>query len=286
MQVTRCHESANDHAMKPAPVRTPTVVVTAVIVAAGTIQPSLAATQGEAELALKTENPLADVVTVPLQHNWDFGIGAREAMKYTAKLQPIIPFPIETNWVLFTRTIVPFTYAEASSTGDHDKAGLEDTSLSLFFSPRHAGRAGVFWGAGPAFLLPTATEDELGNGKWGAGPTAVVAMQPGRWTGYLLTRHVWSFAGEEDRGYVSETLLQPSLSYTLRTHTSVGLSSEAKYNWRSEHWNVPLNLSISHLFKIGKLPVKLALGGRLYVERPAGGPDWGLRCTLTFLFPE
>jgi len=250
------------------------------------LQPPLAAAQNEAELARKSENPLADLITVPLQHNWDFGIGPQDAMKYTVKLQPIIPFPLGTNWSLFTRTIVPFSYAEASTAGGRDLSGLEDTSLSLFLSPRHAGRDGLFWGAGPAFHLPTATDDSLGHGKWGAGPTAIVAMQPGHWTGYILARHIWSFAGDDERAYVSETLLQPSVSYTLKTHTTVGLNTEAKYDWQAQHWTVPVNLSVSQLFKLGKLPVKLALGGRLYVERPAGGPDWGLRFTMTFLFPE
>jgi hypothetical protein len=250
------------------------------------VQPSLGATETAADLARKTENPLADLVTVPLQHNWDFGIGSRDAMKHTVKLQPIIPFPFGTNWLLFTRTIVPFTYAEASEAGKRDASGLEDTSLSLFLSPRHAARHGFLWGVGPAFQLPTATDDTLGREKWGAGPTALVAEQRGDWTTCLLVRHIWSFAGDDGRPPVSETLLQPSLSYRFTTHNSVGLNTEAKYDWQAEQWTVPLNLSVSQLFKLGKVPVKLALGARLYVERPAGGPDWGLRFTMTFLLPE
>ena len=238
------------------------------------------------ELARKTENPLADLITVPLQHNWDFGIGPQKAMKYTVKLQPIIPFPLGTNWVLLSRTILPITYAEASAPGDHDKSGLKDTSLSLFLSPKSAGPRGLFWGAGPAFQLPTASDEGLGDGKWGAGPTVAVSEQQGEWTGYILTRHIWSFAGDRDRPFVSETLLQPSLSYTFKTRTTVGLVSEAKYDWQAQQWTVPINLTASQLFKTGKVPLKLTLGGRLYAERPAGGPDWGLRFAMTFLFPK
>jgi hypothetical protein len=245
-----------------------------------------AETRREAELAQKTENPLADLITVPLQHNWDFGIGSLDAMKYTVKLQPIIPFPLGTNWLLFTRTIVPFSYAEASGADKHDASGLEDTLLSLFLSPRYAGPRGLFWGAGPAFQLPTATDDTLGHEKWGAGPTAIVAGQRDNWTAYLLTRHIWSFAGNEDRAPVNETFLQPSVSYTFKTRTSVGANCEAKYDWQTEHWTVPVNVSVSQLFKLGKLPLKLALGGRLYVKRPAGVADWGLRFAMTFVLPE
>ena len=260
--------------------------VRAAILAATMLLPGLAMAQGDAELARKTENPLADLITVPLQHNWDFGSGPQNAMTYTLKLQPIIPFSLSTNWSLFTRTIVPFTYKESSEPGGRDKSGLGDTSLSFFFSPKYEGPGGLLWGAGPAFLLPTATDDGLGDGKWGAGPTAVVSKQEGGWTGYILARHIWSFAGDDERSYVSETLLQPTLSYTLKTHTTIGLNTEAKYDWQAGHWTVPLNLSVSQLFRVGNLPVKLALGGRLYFERPAGGPDWGLRFTMTFLFPE
>jgi hypothetical protein len=256
------------------------------IFAAVLVLPFMVVAQDEAELARKTENPLADLVTFPLQHNWDFGIGPLNAMKYTLKLQPIIPLPLGTNWVLLSRTILPITYAEPSAPGDHGKFGFEDTSLSLFLSPRRAGSTGLFWGAGPAFQLPTATDDDLGDGKWGAGPTVAVSKQQGGWTGYILTRHIWSFAGDPDRPSVSETLLQPSLSYTFKSLTTVGLVSEATYDWQAQQWKVPLNLTVSQLFTVGKVPLKFTVGGRLYAERPPGGPDWGLRFTMTFLFPR
>ena len=257
-----------------------------VVLAAIVILPLHALAQDEAELARQTENPLADLVTFPLQHNWDFGIGPLDAMKYTLKLQPIIPFSLGTNWVLLSRTILPITYAEASAPGKHDEFGLEDTSLSLFLSPRHFRPGGLYWGVGPAFELPTATDDSLGDGQWGAGPTFAVSKQQGGWTGYILARHTWSFAGDRDRPMASETFLQPSLSYTFNTLTTVGLVSEAKFNWQARQWTVPLNLTVSQLVKLGKLPLKLTLGGRLYPERPAGGPDWGLRFGVTLLFPK
>jgi hypothetical protein len=256
------------------------------IFAAVLMLPLMAVAQDEAELARKTENPLADLVTFPLQHNWDFGIGPLNAMKYTLRLQPIIPFPLGTNWVLLSRTILPIAYAEPSATNKQDTFGLEDTSLSLFLSPKSAAPGGLSWGAGPAFQLPTATEDALGDGQWGAGPTLAVSKQQGGWSSYILTRHIWSFAGDHGGPSVSETLLQPSLSYTFKSLTSVGVVSEATYDWQAWQWTVPVKLTVSQLIKIGKVPLKLTLGGRLYAERPPGGPDWGLRFTMTFLFPK
>ncbi len=242
--------------------------------------------QDDTELARETENPLAKLFTFPVQNNWDFGIGPNDAMKYTVKLQPIIPFRLETNWYVLTRTILPTAYAEPSAPGDHSKSGLEDTSMSFFLSPRLSGPGGLFWGAGPAFQLPTATDEDLGDGKWGVGPTLAVSKQQAGWTGYILTRHIWSFAGDVGRPAVTETLLQPSLAYTLKTSTTIGLVSEASYDWEAERWKVPINLTVSQLFKIGRVPLKLTLGGRLYAERPPDGPDWGLRFTMTLLFPR
>ena len=42
----------------------------------------------------------------------------------------------------------------------------------------------------------------------------------------------------------------------------------------------------SLLGKIGKQPVQLGVGARYYADKPNGGPDWGLRFTMTFLFPK
>ncbi len=113
-----------------------------------------------------------------------------------------------------------------------------------------------------------------------------MSKQQGGWSSYILSRHTWSFAGDRDRPIASETLIQPSISYTFNTLTTLGLVSETKYDWRERQWTVPLNLTVSQFFKVGKVPLKLTLGGRLYAERPPGGPDWGLRFTMTFLFPE
>jgi hypothetical protein len=110
--------------------------------------------------------------------------------------------------------------------------------------------------------------------------------EQGGWSTYVLTRHIWSFAGDHDGPSVSETLLQPSLSYTFKSLTTVGVVSEATYDWQARQWTVPVNLTVSQLTKLGKVPLKLTLGGRLYADRPPGGPDWGLRFTMTFLFPK
>lgn len=241
--------------------------------------------QDESELAKKLQNPVANLISVPLQSNWDFGIGPADAMRYTLNIQPVIPFSLNSNWNLITRTIMPIVHAESPLKGGRDKSGLGDIVQSFFFSPADAV-GGWIIGGGPVFLYPSATDSALGLEKWGAGPTAVMLRQQSGWTYGALANHLWSFAGTDRRQGVSATFLQPFVSYTTKTFTTVGVSMESTYDWENEQWLMPFNASVSQLLKIGSQPVQFSLGGRVYADRPRGGPDWGLRFTVTLLFPK
>lgn len=238
----------------------------------------------QAELAKKLNNPIASLISVPIQNNWDFGIGPDNAMRYTVNVQPVIPFSIGKDWNLITRTIVPIIYAESPVRGGDDKTGLGDILQSFFFSPKQPTSGGWIWGVGPALLYPSGTDD-LSADKWGAGPTAVVLKQENGFTYGMLANHVWSYAGSGP-GYISATFLQPFISYTTKKHMTFSLNTESSYDWRNEQWTVPVNLMAAQLLKIGGMPLQLQLGGRVYAEKPSGGPDWGLRFAVTFLFPK
>jgi hypothetical protein len=213
-------------------------------------------------------------------------------MRYTANIQPVIPISISENWNLIIRTIVPVIYAEATvnTPGAPDSvgkshSGLGDTTQSFFFSPR-APVGGWILGAGPVGFYPTATSDYLGGGKWGAGPTIVALRQEHGFTYGILANQIWSFAGQQDRQNINSTFIQPFVSFTTKTFTTFGLNSESTYDWSHSQWSVPLNVSVSQLLKIGKQPIQLSLGAKYYAEKPDGGPDWGLRFAVTFLFPK
>lgn len=238
-----------------------------------------------AELAKKLQNPVASLISVPIQNNWDFGIGSANAMRYTVNIQPVVPLSISTDWNLIVRTIVPVIYAESPEPGGASHSGLGDTVQSFFFSPKEPTSGGWIWGAGPVFLWPTATDGALGAGQWGAGPTAVVLRQDSGWTYGLLANHIWSYAGWRDQE-VSATFLQPFVTYTTKTFTTFGINTESTYDWKSRQWTVPLNVTVAQLFKVGKQPLQLTLGVRYYADKPEGGPDWGLRLAVTFLFPK
>ncbi len=239
-----------------------------------------------AELAKELQNPVASLIQVPIQNNWDFGIGSANAMRYTANIQPVVPFSISEDWNLVTRTILPVIYAESPTVGGSAKSGLGDTVQSFFLSPKAPTSGGWIWGAGPVFLWPTATDDALGSEKWGAGPTAVFLRQDSGWTYGRLANHIWSYAGESSRADVSATFLNPFLNYTTKTFTTFGINTESTYDWKNHQWTVPLNATVSQLLKVGKQPISLGLGFQYYADGPSGGPDWGVRFKITFLFPK
>ena len=251
-----------------------------------------------AELAKKLSNPIASLISVPIQNNWDFGIGPVNAMRYTANIQPVIPFSLNTNWNLVTRTILPVIYAQSPTAGGRDASGLGDIVQSFFLSPKEPV-GGWIVGAGPVLLYPSATDSLLGAGKWGAGPTFVVLQQSQGFTYGLLANHLWSYAssgshssseaGDASDGsdaQVNATFIQPFVSYTTKSFTTFGLNTESTYDWSHSQWTVPINLSVSQLLKVGKLPVQLSLGAKYYAEGPSGSPDWGLRFAVTLLFPK
>lgn len=243
-------------------------------------------TDDSAELAKKLSNPVAALISVPIQTNWDTGIGPADADRTTINVQPVVPFSISPDWNLITRTIVPIIDAESPVSGGSDESGLGDVLESLFFSPKKPTESGWIWGVGPALLFPTASDDALGTGKAAAGPTVVLLKQQSGWTYGALANHLWSYAGDDDRSEVNATYLQPFLSYTTKTVTTLTLNTESTYDWNGDQWTVPVNVMASQLVKIGKLPISFGLGYREYVEAPDGGPDWGLRFVLTFLFPR
>ncbi|MEQ1952835.1 transporter [Mesorhizobium sp. CN2-181] len=239
------------------------------------------------ELAKKLANPIASLISVPFQFNYDGGYGPNDGDKAYVNVQPVIPFSLNADWNLISRTILPVAWQQDIAGPSGDQFGLGDTTQSLFFSPARPTQGGIIWGVGPAMLLPTATDDLLGGGKWGAGPTAVVLKQSGGWTVGMLANHIWSFAGESDRPDVNSTFMQPFVSYTTKDAWTFTLNTESTYNWEAEEWSVPINFQVAKLLVIDKQPISLFAGVRYWAESPDSGPDgFGVRTGITFLFPK
>lgn len=240
------------------------------------------------ELAKKLSNPIASLISVPFQFNYDSDIGSNDdGDRYQLNIQPVIPFSLNEDWNIISRTILPIVSQDDIFSDAGSQTGLGDVVQSVFFSPKQSTKSGWIWGGGPVIVLPTATDDLLGTDKWGLGPTLVGLKQNGSWTYGALANHVWSIAGDDDRNDVSATFLQPFLSYTTKDAVTLGLNTESTYDWNSEQWAVPINVTATKVTKFGNQLVSVGGGVRYWAESTEGGPKgFSVRLTFTLLFPN
>lgn len=176
-----------------------------------------------------------------------------ESERLTINIQPVIPFNLNDDWNLITRTILPVVFQEDIFPGAGSGSGIGDLSMSLFLSPQKPTKRGLVWGAGGVFLLPTASDDVLGTEKWSAGPTAVALGQRGPWIYGVLAEHVWPFAGESDRDDVNATEIYPWFGHTWPSATTLYIQSDMNYGWDNEEWAIPVNLGLQQLFQVGSI---------------------------------
>lgn len=263
----------------------------AVQAADGQMTSSQAPASDADELAQKLANPIAAMISVPFQNNFDWGGGPRgDGFQYKMNIQPVIPFKLNDTWNLITRTIIPViqqddiagTYARPSGS----QFGLGDTSFSAWLSPVAPTSSGWIWGVGPSMLLPTGTDNMLTGNQWGLGPTAIVLKQDGKFTYGALVSHTWSLAGRGGAQRLNLTFLQPFFAYNPGGGWTYSLNTESSYDWTGEQWTIPINLMVSKMIKLGKTPAQLQVGVRYYADAPDNGADWGARLGLTLLFPE
>lgn len=243
---------------------------------------------GNAEIANELTNPLADLMIIPIQMNYDKDIGSQdEGWKFQMNIMPVIPIHLNDDWNLITRTILPVIYQEDVIAGSGSDFGIGDITQSFLLSPKEPGESGFLWGVGPVFRYPTATESLLGGKKWGAGPTALVLIRQGMFTIGALTNHLWSFAGDSDRQDINATLMQPFAAYTWPSAWSISMQSESVYDWETEQWAAPINLAVAKVVRFGRLPVRLQTSIGYWMESPEEGPE-GIRLffQVDFVLPK
>jgi hypothetical protein len=245
--------------------------------------PSAAAAQDATALAKQTQNPVSSLISFPLQANWDFGLGDRDAVGTLLNIQPVMPFGINPSTNIILRVIMPLT-SQPGADGMRVN-GMGDVVATAFFSPAKSGR--IIWGAGPVFLLPAATNSALGSEKFGIGPSVVALTQPGPWTIGVLYNSIWSTSGANDREDVNSMFLQPFVNYNLGQGLAVGAVMEASANWEAEEtWTAPLLFTVSKVTLLGKRPVNFQVAAGPTVASPEGGANWRFRFAAIFMFPR
>lgn len=236
------------------------------------------------ELAKKLANPVAALVSVPLQNNFDFGIGSFEGFRYTLNIQPVIPVSIGEKWNMISRTILPVISQNNITAKGSSQSGLGDIAQSIFFSPKEV-RNGIVWGVGPVLLLPTATDVSLGFRKWGAGPNALILKLQGQWTYGALLNHLWSYAGE-GAGDLNASFFQPFATYATKSGGSFTIASENTQDWNNDRYGGFAGVYYAKVFTLGKQMLQLGGGPKFFYGNNSLNPDWGLRFSLVLLFPK
>jgi hypothetical protein len=239
-----------------------------------------------------TQNPVADLISVPLQDNMNFGVGPYNGTQNVLNIQPVIPMHLTENWNLINRIIAPIVWQPYTGSNSANASlgtfGLGDLNPSVFFTPAHPGK--LIWGAGPAFVFPTATDPSLGQGKWSIGPSFVVLAQPGHWTLGVLANNVWSYAGQSDRPTVNQFLLQYFINYNLSGGWYLATQPIITANWAApkarDVWTVPFGIGIGRIQKVGFQPINWSLQAYGNAVYPTGASPWGIRLQLAFLFPK
>ena len=262
-------------------------------------EPQQPGTQGpsEEELVKQTQNPVADLISVPLQNNFNFNTGSKNRTVYVGNIQPVIPIHLTDDWNLIARIIMPIINQPSLFPGMSSATGLGDINPTFFFSPAKTGA--LIWGVGPTFTIPTATDSLLGSGKFSLGPAAVALTMQGHWVVGALMNNQWSVAGWGDKA-VNQMLIQPFVNYNLPNHWYLVSAPIMTANWKADAgdvWTVPVGGGIGKLFRLGdilpleghplaKLPINTQLQAFGNVVRPEFGPKWQLRFQVQLLFPK
>jgi len=245
-----------------------------------------AADESETDLAKKTQNPVADLISVPFQSNFNFNTGTKEETVYVLNVQPVIPIKLTEDLNLITRTIMPIINQPSLFPGMESAFGMGDINPTLFFSPSKPSP--FIWGAGPTFTFPTATDRLLGAGKYSLGPAAVGLFMGGPWVVGALVNQQWSVAGWGHKD-VNSMIIQPFINYNLADGWYITSSPLMTGNWTaraSDQWTVPVGGGAGKLFRLGKLPINTQLTGYYNADRPKDASQWQLRFQIQFLFPK
>lgn len=241
----------------------------------------------EEDLAKQTQNPVADLISVPFQNNTNFNLGPNNRTQNILNIQPVIPFNLTENWNLITRTIAPVIYQPDITSNSGGEFGLGDINLTLFLSPSKPRK--LIWGLGPIISLPTATDKTLGTDKWAAGPSVVLLTMPGNWVLGFLANNIWSFAGNSNRKDVNQFLLQYFINYNFEGGWYLASAPINTANWKADDgntWTIPIGGGGGKVFRLGKQPLNIQTQAFYNVEKPDFGPEWSLRVQLQFLFPK
>jgi hypothetical protein len=253
-------------------------------------QPSAYAALSAEELAKLAQNPVGNLISVPIQNNTNLNFGPEEGTQNIANIQPVIPVSVNDDWNIITRTILPVISNPKLFPGDDRTNGIGDTQFTAFLSPSSPGK--FIWGTGAVVQAPTHSNSELGNRNWGAGPSIVILrLEKGNpWVYGFLMNNVWSLDTSDADAEYNNGLIQPFLNYNFKSGLYLTSAPIATVNWKadksSDQWTVPVGGGVGKIFHVGKLPFNTQLSAYYNAVKPDNGADWQIRAQVQVMFPK
>ena len=236
------------------------------------------------ELAKKLTNPVASLISVPFQYNYDANIGLdKKGTSNSLVVQPVIPLKLNNDWNYILRPVM--TFESLNNVNGYNGTGAGPVVIETFFSPKSSG--GLIWGVGPVVSTPSLSGSNFGTSQTGVGVSAVGLIMKSPWTAGILTYNTWSAGGSAANGTANNLFYQPFVSYVTPTAWTYSLNTQSTFNWDARRAQNPMNFTVSKLVKIGEMPVSFSVGARYYLSSvPGGASGWGARASVTFVFPE
>lgn len=247
-----------------------------------------AAKDNASDLAKQTQNPVANLISLPLQNNTFFDVGPNGKTQNVLLVQPVIPMSMNKDWNFIARPIIPIINQPAMTVDQNRNGGFGNIQFQGFFSPKEPV-GGWILGFGPYLEFPTNSnpDGQFGSDNWSAGPAFVALQMKGRWVYGGLFTHLSSYHGNDPE--VNLTGFQPILNYNLDDGWYLKYSPVINYDWTadsSDAWTIPIGGGIGKVFHIGKQAINASVASYHMVERPTNGPEWQLQCQIQFLFPK
>jgi hypothetical protein len=237
------------------------------------------------ELAKASQNPVANLNSVPVQFNFTTGGGLGARTQSLINVQPVLPLAINEKWNLVSRTVLPILSIPLP--GGERATGIGDIQEQIFLSPANAGK--VVWGVGPVLSFPTATNRVLETGQFAAGPTFVVLTMPGSWVIGAVGNNVWRIGGSDSTTAISALFVQPFINYNLKRGWAISTSPSITANWAApsgQQWTVPVGIGVSKITMVGKQPINLLVQYYNNVVRPDATGAYMVRMAFILLYPR
>ena len=245
------------------------------------------ATESASDLAKQIQNPVGDLISLPVLYNANLGFGPNRGTQSVAQVQPVVPFHVSDDWNVIARGILPVIWNPSLTPNASVSVGTGPSSITTFLSPRRSAD-GWLWGAGPAVQMPTLSSGTLGSSVWGAGPSGVIVRSTGPWVAGALVNNIWSLGGTGGPGgnRYSALLANPFVSYNFDGGWYLSTSPEITAHWHlsGEKWTLPVGGGGGRVVILGSLPIDISVNAYYHAIHPSFGPRWHIGTQLTFVF--